>query len=125
MQDMLIPPVVTVFPVVVELKISCPECVHTVPELSVIEPLTTKFPVPAKVIPDTETVMLKQRDGAPLIVTVNGVVPEPLLKNTESVAVGADAPLAPPGEADQFAVDAVFHVPEPPTQYLSAIKPSF
>ncbi len=38
-----------------------------------------------------------------------------------STAVGADAPLAPPDDADQLAVLLVFQVPAPPTQYLFAI----
>jgi len=33
-----------------------------------------------------------------------------------SATVGTDAPLAPPVDADQFAVLMVFHVPAPPTQ---------
>lgn len=35
--------------------------------------------------------------------------------------MGTDAPLAPPDEVDQLAVEVVFQVPEPPTQNLSAI----
>ena len=43
-------------------------------------------------------------------------------KITLSAVVGADAPLAPPGVADQLLVSEVFQNPEPPsTQYLSAI----
>ena len=43
------------------------------------------------------------------------------VKNMLSAAVGTDAPGAPPDVADQFAVLEVFQVPEPPTQYLSAM----
>ena len=44
-----------------------------------------------------------------------------LLKVTVSADVGALAPLAPPEEALQLVVVVLFHVPDPPTQYLSAI----
>jgi hypothetical protein len=51
------------------------------------------------------------------------IVPAPqlALKMAASAAPGADAPDAPPEVADQLAVDVVFHVPVPPTQYLLAI----
>ena len=54
-----------------------------------------------------------------LMVTVP--VPESASKVAVSTLVGADAPLAPPEVADQFAVDVLSQVPEPPTQNLAAI----
>jgi hypothetical protein len=42
-------------------------------------------------------------------------------KKTLSATVGTLAPLAPPLLALQLVVLVVFHVPVPPTQYLSAI----
>jgi hypothetical protein len=49
-------------------------------------------------------------------------VPEFASKKATSAAFGADAPEAPPDVADQLAVLVVFHVPEPPTQYLFAMS---
>jgi hypothetical protein len=42
-------------------------------------------------------------------------------KKTLSATVGTLAPLGPPLLALQLVVLVVFHVPVPPTQYLSAI----
>jgi hypothetical protein len=38
-----------------------------------------------------------------------------------SAVVGADAPPAPPDVADQFVVELLFQVPDPPTQKRAAI----
>ena len=59
----------------------------------------------------------------PTAVTVNAPVPtlELASKITSSADVGALAPLAPPEDADQFAVEVESQLPEPPTQYLVAI----
>jgi len=48
-------------------------------------------------------------------VTVAGR-PEDASKMTLSVEMGADAPPAPPDDADQCVVSELFHVPAPPTQ---------
>ena len=66
----------------------------------------------AKVTVPAETVQFAQL-SAPVQVTV--YVPA-WSKKTLSADVGTEAPLAPPDAADQFVVDVVFHVPEPPTQ---------
>jgi len=64
-------------------------------------------------------VIVKVEQTAPLIVTMP--VPDAESKVTASVEIGALAPPAPPEERDQLAVEAVSHVPVPPTQYLLAI----
>lgn len=54
--------------------------------------------------------------------------PELALIKQSSEEVGAEAPEAPPDEADQWVVLDASHVPVPPTQYLSAVElpyPSF
>jgi len=56
---------------------------------------------------------ISKQFNAPVQVTVYVAV---CTKNTESAAVGTEAPPAPPGVADQFVVEVVFQVPEPPTQ---------
>jgi hypothetical protein len=57
---------------------------------------------------------------APVRVTViAALISELALKIALSAAVGTDAPLAPPDEADQLVV--LLQLPDPPTQYLSAI----
>jgi hypothetical protein len=48
-------------------------------------------------------------------------VPQLALNSAASAAPGAEAPDAPPEVVDQFAVEVVFQVPVPPTQYLLAI----
>jgi hypothetical protein len=57
-------------------------------------------------------------------VTVKSFVPvlELASKMTASAVVGADAPEAPPEEADQFVVPVAAQVPDPPTQYLFAMR---
>jgi hypothetical protein len=62
--------------------------------------------------------MSLQTRGVSAIVTVNAPVPtfELTLKKTLSAAVGTEAPLPPPDDADQLVVLVLFHVPVPPTQ---------
>jgi hypothetical protein len=76
--------------------------------------------VPARVIVPSRPDAVKslQTLGVFAIVTVNAPVPtfELALKNTLSDAVGTDAPLAPPDDADQLAVLVLSQVPVPPTQ---------
>lgn len=84
-------------------------------------PLTVRpIAEPARVIAPSRPliVMSLQTLGEFAIVTVNAPVPtfELASKNTLSVAVGTDAPLAPPLDADQLAVLVLLHVPVPPTQ---------
>jgi hypothetical protein len=64
------------------------------------------------------TVKFRHETEAPTV-TVYVVA---LSKIALSALVGIDAPDAPPLEADQFVVEARFHVPDPPTQYLLAIR---
>jgi hypothetical protein len=116
-----VPLVVIVFPVVVALNVTGPVALQTVPAISDIEPLMANVgdvPVANVTVP-ADTVISRQVN-APVQVTV--YVPA-WSKNTESAAVGTDAPLGPPDEVDQFVVDEVFHVPAPPTQYLSMLTP--
>jgi hypothetical protein len=56
--------------------------------------------------------------GEPSTVAVNAE-PEAELNTTSSVAIGTDAPLAPPDVADHLAVED--QLPVPPTQYRVAI----
>jgi hypothetical protein len=58
---------------------------------------------------------------APDNVIVAPLRPELLPKKTASADVGTGAPPPPVGVEAQLVVDVVFHVPVPPTQYLSAI----
>jgi hypothetical protein len=112
---------VTVFVVIVlaALIVISPVADQTVVLDNVIFPETVKVPDDVKV--NEEPVVVKLlHNKAPVRV----IVPEPEepLKNTSSAAVGTLAPLAPPEVADQTVVLVVFHVPVPPTQYLSAIR---
>jgi hypothetical protein len=104
------PFVVTVFPVVVAVKVVLPAFEKVVPECKVNDPaMFNPPPVPAIVTPDTLIDKSKQfiLFATPEL-TVNGA---PLFasKMTLSVAVGADAPLAPPDVVAQFVVAAVLH----------------
>jgi len=103
-----------VFPVVVALNVMVPPVQETVAPAQDNEPLTARdgdVELPNVTVP-VETV--KSRHVSALL-QATPYVPA-WSKNTESAAVGTDAPLAPPDDADQFAVDTVFHVPVPPTQ---------
>ena len=116
------PLVVTVLPVVVALNVVVPV------QLRVkfvagndSDPLTVKpMLVPASVIAPSRPDAVKslQTLGVVAIVTVKAPVPtfELASKNTLSAAVGTEAPLAPPDDADQFAVLVPSQVPVPPTQ---------
>ena len=104
-------------PVVVALNVIKPVAFQTVAATKDIEPLIVGVPLPENVTVPADTVISKQVN-APVSVTVYVLA---WSKNTESAAVGTDAPLAPPEDADQLVVDEVFHVPVPPTQYLFAI----
>jgi len=114
--DIITPFVVTVLPVVVALNVRLPVASHTVPASNDIEPLIAIVPVLVNVYVPAETV-ISRHSKAPVRVIVN--VPA-WSKKTLSAAVGTEAPDAPPDVADQTVVDVVFHVPVPPTQYLSA-----
>jgi hypothetical protein len=117
-QEKDVPPVVIVF-ADVALNVSIPVPDHVVVAVNDIDPLTAIVPVLENVHPVTLFVKSKH-NKAPVNVTIPGV-PLKLSKKTESAAVGTDAPLAPPEDADQTVVLDVFQVPEPPTQYLFAI----
>ena len=118
------PFVVIVLPVVVALNVIVP-----VPENAkfvagfVQLPETANVDVPiARVIAPSRAPpappVLKSRQRAADTVTVNAPVPtfDAASKITSSTAVGAEAPDAPPEEADQFVVEVASQVPEPPTQ---------
>ena len=81
--------------------------------------------VPANVIVPSTADASKSAHTAATVAIVTVKAPVPVLelasKNTLSADVGTDAPVAPPDEADQFAVFVPFQVPVPPTQYLLAI----
>jgi hypothetical protein len=76
--------------------------------------------VPARVIVPSrpDAVKSAQTLGEFAIVTVKLPVPtfEFTSKNTLSDPVGTDAPVAPPEDADQFAVFVELQEPVPPTQ---------
>jgi hypothetical protein len=91
--------------------------VRTNPEPTTDDILT--LPDKDRVISDLFTVMFPAL--AVLLTETVAFVPLAELKNTASIAIGADAPPAPPDVADQFAVETLSHVPDPPTQYLFAI----
>jgi hypothetical protein len=86
-------------------------------------------PLPAdKVIFLLDVVQLKlahETAVAAASVTVKSAAPDEFVKNTLSAVVGAEDPDAPPSESDQLAVELLFHVPVPPTQYLSGIRLPF
>ena len=96
-----------------------------------IDEITIKFPTANAplVTVATVTVLVKEviieNDAVPTKllprVTTYAVALLALSKNTLSTDVGTLAPLAPPEEALQCVVSLEFHVPAPPTQYLSAI----
>jgi hypothetical protein len=113
------PLVVIVLPVVEELNVIAPVLDQTVPATKDILPDTARVGVVpvAKVTVPADTVISKQ-SKAPVIVTV--YVPA-WSKNTESAAVGTEAPPAPPEVALQLVVRVVFQVPAPPRQYLFAM----
>ena len=110
----VLPAEVIVLPTAVAAKVNAPEKLNTVVEVSANDPLTASVGVVplAKVTVPAETVKSRHR-SAPVMVTVYVAA---WSKNTESAAVGTDAPPAPPEMVDQLVVDVVFHVPVPPTQ---------
>jgi hypothetical protein len=73
---------------------------------------------------NVEVLIVSVEQVAPAAV-VQVPVPDAESKMTASLAVGTEAPGAPPDVADQFRTFIVFHVPEPPTQYLFAIWSAF
>jgi len=109
-------PLVVIVLLVVALKVSVPVPVHVVSAVRLMLPEISIVPVDANVQPMRLTVMSRQVK-APVRVTVPGT-PLPASKNTLFVAVGTDAPEAPPEDVDQTVVEDVSHVPAPPTQYL-------
>ena len=108
--------VVMVF-AVVALKVIVPVALQIVPVTSDMLPEIASVPVLVNVTVPAETV-ISRHVSAPVIVTV--YVPA-WSKKTLSVAVGTDAPDAPPDDADQLVVLLVFQVPVPPTQYRFAM----
>jgi hypothetical protein len=80
---------------------------------------------PASVIVPSRPLIVKflQTLGEADMVTVKFPVPvfELASKNTLSAAVGTEAPLTPPEEADHLVVLDELQEPVPPTQYLSAM----
>lgn len=109
------------------VNVTVPVCVHATLLVSVnAVPATVKVPVPATVIAvagSMPVVLSVKQAGFVPSVTVKSLVPvfELASKMTASAVVGADAPDAPPEEADQLVVPVDAQVPEPPTQYLFAI----
>jgi hypothetical protein len=95
----------------------------TVPVVNVNAPVNAGEPERLRLMSLLLTV---QVDVAAVAATVT-VAAVPLLASnvTVSAVVGADAPAAPPDVADQFAVELLSHVPEPPTQNLAAIMRSY
>lgn len=118
--DNVLPLVVIVLPVVVDENVIVPEADQVV--LATIVKLPRQLIVPEleKVNAPDPVQFSDKQFSAPVRVTVP--VPEAALKKTSSVAVGTEAPEEPPEVADQLVVEEVFHVPVPPTQYLSAIR---
>ena len=115
------PLVVIVLPVVVALNVVVPVYVRVKFVAGKDKLPLTVNPMfdPARVIVKSRPliVMLSQTLGVFAIVTVK-IPPEslPASKNTLSAAVGTDAPVPPPDEADQLAVLVLLQVPVPPTQ---------
>ena len=117
------PLVVTVLPVVVALKVVVPVYVRVrlVAGKERLPDTVNPILVPASVIVKSRPDAVKslQSRGEFAIVTIK-LPPAslPASKITLSAAVGTDAPLAPPEDADQFAVFVELQEPVPPTQYL-------
>lgn len=86
----------------------------TVPEVKLNVALNTELPVHWRVM--SALSMITSAQTAVAVTVTVAAVPELALKRTLSPAIGADAPAAPPEVADQLAVEALSHVPEPPTQ---------
>jgi hypothetical protein len=108
------PLVVTVLPVLVELNVTVPVALHTVPASNVMAPDTARVGVvPVANVTVPALVVILPHVNAPVLVTVYVAA---WSKNTESTGPGGGAPVAPPDENDQLVVDVVFHVPAPPTQ---------
>lgn len=116
----VLPLVVIVLPVVVDENVIVPDADQVIFATIVKLPAQLIVPVLEKVLTPDPVQSSDKQANAPVSVTVP--VPEAALKNTLSEVVGTEAPEAPPEEADQLVVEEVFHVPAPPTQYLSAIK---
>jgi hypothetical protein len=119
-QDKVLPLVVIVLPVVVDENVIVPEADQVIFATIVKLPAQLMLPVLENVNALDPVQSSDRQFNAPVIVIVP--VPEAALKNTLSAVVGTEAPEPPPDVADQLVVEEVFHVPVPPTQYLSAIR---
>jgi hypothetical protein len=106
--------------VLVALIVMVPEELQVVVADKVNEPAQFNVGVvPVANVNDDPVVVILLQANAPVMVIVPD--PELALKNTSSAVVGTEAPVDPPDVADQLAVEEVFQVPVPPTQYLSAM----
>jgi hypothetical protein len=88
-----------------------------VPAVNAKNPLlgaSVGLPEKLKVMSDLLTVVLSATAVAATVTTAD--VPELESKITVSALFGGPLPPAPPLVVDQFAVETLFHVPEPPTQ---------
>ena len=103
----------------VAVNVTAPVAFQTVPATVDQLPATVSVGVVpvANVTVPVLTVISKQAN-APVMVTVYVLA---WSKKTQSATVGTLAPLGPPLLVLQLVVLVVFHVPVPPTQYLSAI----
>jgi hypothetical protein len=116
------PLVVIVHPVVVAANCMVLPAVQVTPVAAIVRlPQTLKTPLLATVtLPEAgpEIDRLRQDTATALleIVTVYAVRFDSVSKNTSSLRVGTDAPLAPPDKADQLVVEVVSQPPVPPTQ---------
>ena len=90
--------------------------VESVPAIT-NDPATSRIVTPAVAL----GVSVKLAHVAPSVtVAVNGAAPDAASKMALSTDVGTDAPDAPPDVADHLVV--LFQLPDPPTQYLSAMS---
>jgi hypothetical protein len=126
-------PKVTLNALLIELLIVTPFVVIVLFAAIVSAPVFDQVVVADKVIlPETvipvdpaivqvAPVVVNDRQGLAVPLTVIVGEPELALIITASAAVGTEAPPAPPEVADQFVVVVASQVPLPPRQYLSAI----
>jgi hypothetical protein len=110
-------PLVVIMLLIVSIVIS-PVALHVVVADRVMLPETVKVPVES-IVQVAPVVVRDWQTNTPVNVIVGE--PDAAFTITASAAVGTEAPPAPPEVADQFVVELVSQVPDPPTQYLSAI----
>jgi hypothetical protein len=103
-----------------ELSVINLEVVHvlllsvTVPVVRVVVPENVGEPDNDRLMSDL--LIVQAAHTAVAVTSTTAAAPLLVSKTTVSPLVGTAAPPAPPDEADQFAVLALFQVPEPPTQ---------